>query len=164
VGVVMTAADLRGARRTGVAVPLVLGGLDGAILTGIVVEGGPCANDCLAGAVLSALSPVGTPLRVAAGDAGSLGALTFLAVVVVVGLAAAWWWTVTGTARDLGSGARYPRATFWGCWLVAVAATVLLSAVTAAVALRLGIPVALVLELVVWAAVVLGLPRLHHSQ
>lgn len=157
-GVQIAGAGLGGARWAAFGVPIVLGLFDGAILAGIVVDVGRCATDCLAGAALSVLAPVATPLRVAAGHGESTVVLTLGSVIVVVGLAAVWWWTLTGIARDLGRRTERPRATFWGCWLIAVVATVLVSAVTSAVAQRGGMPLAVALELGVWAAVVLLAP------
>lgn len=139
-------------------IPLLLGGLDGALLAAVVIDAGACADHCLAGAVLLVVAPVATPLEVATVESRAVGVLTVVAVLFVLALAARWWRTITSAAAELAQGRRWPTVVFWGLWIGAVAATYALALVAAGLYVTVGVLPALVAEVVVWWAVVSRLP------
>lgn len=138
--------------------PLLLGGLDGALLAGIVIDAGACTDHCLAGVVLLVVAPVSTPLEAAALDARAVGALTILAVLLVLALAALWWRTIARAAAELATGRRRPIVVFWAVWVGAVVATYAVTLLAAGLYVTVGAVAAFVAEVVVWAAVVSQLP------
>lgn len=149
----------RGLRWIAGGLPVVLGGLDGAILVALVADGGACRTDCFAGLVLHALSPVATPLGVATFESGPLVAWTLGAVLLVLTLAVVWWRAIVQMCRVVSESRAHPVASFGGLWVLALVGTFLLTAAASGLALNLHPLVALVVEVAVFTVVVVGITR-----